>query len=289
SIKSSGFCHTDPVLCFRHASEELLEKKDPDALALLSCEAERLANTKATTQQEPGLKSECFLGWGHSREQAGRSPGPSGNFSHTHPSATVGQQGDGEDDGAKVLRTRRSDIRMYRVCLIQANFKLATVLQSPRAERASSPHSSNSAQSHKSPFCCFSGTPILETRGCHSMIDRPPFTGAVGRGTDYGCLALKGHCGSKSPSCFTMHPSPQPRRGPLPRGLPSVSKEALWGVPIMGDPSGLGDPWRGRRAGRAGTAAALAQSFARIGNARGLPHSCWEPPRQLDCMSSRLK
>lgn len=57
----------------------------------------------------------------------------------------------------------------------------------------------------------------------------------------------------------------------------------------MGDPSGLGDPWRGRRAGRAGTAAALAQSFARIGNARGLPHSCWEPPRQLDCMSSRLK
>ncbi len=75
---------------------------------------------------------------------------------------------------------------------------------------------------------------------------------------------------------------------PLPWGFPSVSKEALWGVPVMGDPSGLWDPWCGCMAGRAGTAAVLAQSFARIGNARGLPRSCWEPPRQLDCRGSEL-
>lgn len=54
-------------------------------------------------------QSECFLGWGHCREQAVRSPGPSGNFQpHTHPSAYGGAEGDGkEEDGAKVLRTRQ--------------------------------------------------------------------------------------------------------------------------------------------------------------------------------------
>lgn len=74
----------------------------------------------------------------------------------------------------------------------------------------------------------------------------------------------------------------------LPWGFPSVSKEALWGVPIMGDPSGLRDPWRGCRAERPGTAAALARSFARNGNARGMPPFCWVPPRQLDCCASEL-
>ena len=33
SIKSSGPRRTDPVLCFCHAGEELLEIKDPDASA----------------------------------------------------------------------------------------------------------------------------------------------------------------------------------------------------------------------------------------------------------------
>lgn len=37
-------------------------------------------------------QSECFLGWGHCREQAGWSPGPSGNFSHTDSSAAEGRK-----------------------------------------------------------------------------------------------------------------------------------------------------------------------------------------------------
>lgn len=53
-------------------------------------------------------QSECFLGWGHCREQAARSPGPSGNFQPHTPERRGGAERDGEEeDGAKVLRTRQ--------------------------------------------------------------------------------------------------------------------------------------------------------------------------------------
>lgn len=60
-------------------------------------------------------QSECFLGWGHCGEQAGRSPGPSGNFSHTDPGAAEGPERDRREDGEKVLRTQRGGIEVERL------------------------------------------------------------------------------------------------------------------------------------------------------------------------------
>lgn len=51
---------------------------------------------------------------GHCKEQAGRSPGPSGNFSHTGSNAAQKWFGDEEADSATVVRTRQRDQEQLR-------------------------------------------------------------------------------------------------------------------------------------------------------------------------------